>query len=337
MLTIVLPPLAAQQSEWERFVATATYTYNFGTAGTIYVTVSTVATTINGITGTAYAITSITGTFEGKTITGMLGSAAKVQSNSYFQWDNAIFTTGGYHGSNHGIDYHGIAFTTSAGDSYNLFTNGSVWDWADTTGASGTVTLASSNAPCFLAGTLIATPEGERAVETLAAGDLVLTAAGHAVPVRWIGFTVISGLFADHGRLGPIRIAAGALGENLPARDLLVSPGHALFLDGALVNAAALVNGTTIRREQMGVADVTYYHVELDTHTLILAEGAPTESFLDGIEGVGFVNWSEREAPVDAHELPYPRVKSARQLPRTLRARLDARVAAVAGEQSAAA
>jgi hypothetical protein len=318
-------------------VATATYTYNFGSAGTVYVTVSTVATTVNGVSGTAYAITSITGTFEGKTITGMLGSAAKVQSNRYFQWDNAVFTSGGYQASNHGIDYHGIAFTTSGGDSYNLFTNGSVWDWADTTGATGTVTLASSNAPCFLTGTLIATPDGERAVETLQAGDLVLTAEGQAVPVRWIGFTVISGLFADHGRLGPIRIAAGALDEALPARDLLVSPGHALFLDGALVNAAALVNGTTIRREQMGTADVTYYHLELDTHTVILAEGVPTESFLDGMEGVGFVNWSERVAPTDTRELPYPRVKSARQLPRALRARLAERVAAVAGDQSAAA
>ena len=98
-------------------------------------------------------------------------------------------------------------------------------------------------------GTLVATPDGERAIETLAIGDLVLTNEGRAMPVRWVGRQTVSTRFADPLRVLPIRVAAGALAENLPVRDLLVSPDHALLVDGILVQAGALVNGTTIRRE----------------------------------------------------------------------------------------
>ena len=86
---------------------------------------------------------------------------------------------------------------------------------------------------CFLAGTLIRTPDGEVAVESLKHGDLVLTQDGRTVPVDWLGVQTVSLRFADKMRVLPIRIRAGALAQNVPCRDLLVSPDHAILVDGA--------------------------------------------------------------------------------------------------------
>jgi hypothetical protein len=186
---------------------------------------------------------------------------------------------------------------------------------------------------CFLAGTMIATPAGETPVESLAVGDLVLTADGRVAPVRWVGVQTVVTVFADPLRSFPIRVTAGALGDGLPTRDLFVSPDHALFLDGVLVQAGALVNGTTILRESAMPERFTYFHVELDDHSLILAEGVPAETFLDTVTRRRFDNFADYEArygdtgPVLA-ELPAPRIKSARQLPAALRDRLAARAAA---------
>jgi hypothetical protein len=186
---------------------------------------------------------------------------------------------------------------------------------------------------CFLAGTMIATPAGETPVESLAIGDLVLTADGRVAPVRWVGVQTVVSVFADRLRSFPIHITAGAFGDGLPARDLLVSPDHALMLDGVLVQAGALVNGTTIVREAAMPERFTYFHVELKDHALILAEGVPAETFLDTVTRRRFDNFADYEAlygdtgPVLA-ELPLPRIKSARQLPGSLRERLAARAVA---------
>lgn len=194
---------------------------------------------------------------------------------------------------------------------------------------------------CFLAGTRIATPAGETPVEALAIGDLVLTADGRAAPVKWLGVQTVVSLFAEPLRSFPIRITAGALGEGLPARDLLVSPDHALMLDGLLVHAGALANGTTIVRESAMPDRFTYFHVELDDHALILAEGVPAETFLDTVTRRRFDNVADYEArygntvPVLA-EMPAPRIKSARQLPQALRARLAARAGVAATAVAAA-
>lgn len=195
---------------------------------------------------------------------------------------------------------------------------------------------ADPNQPCFLSGTLIATPAGEVPVEELRAGDLVLTADGGVEKIRWVGRVTLARRFADplHGL--PVRIKAGALGEGLPRRDLLVSPGHAMFLDGVLVNAGALVNGVTILRETRVAETFQYFHIELDRHALLLAEGAPTESFLDAVENGRFDNGAERPAwpPGTAMpELPYPRAITARQVPPGIRRRL----AALAAEATPAA
>ncbi|MFM9861335.1 Hint domain-containing protein [Pseudoxanthobacter sp. M-2] len=191
---------------------------------------------------------------------------------------------------------------------------------------------------CFLAGTAIACPGGDRPIEDLAVGDLVLTADGGVRPVRFVGRQTFATLFADPRRTRPIRIAAGALGEGLPLRDLCVSPDHALLVDGVLVQAGALVNGTTIAPMLDLPERFTYFHVELADHALILAEGVPAETFVNNVTRRRFDNYADYvalygEGTPTIAEMALPRIKSARQVPRTLRRRL----AAAAGGRSAAA
>ncbi len=191
---------------------------------------------------------------------------------------------------------------------------------------------------CFMAGTMILTPSGEVAVETLKAGDMVLTADGKTLPVRWLGRSTIVSRFADPLRAAPILIKAGALGEALPERDLRVSPAHALFLDGKLVEAGALVNGTSIMREAMEER-FNYYHVELASHELLVSNGVASESFVDNVERLHFDNWAEHEALASAMpiaEMELPRVKATRQVPQSLRARLAVCAAALAPVAEAA-
>ena len=140
-----------------------------------------------------------------------------------------------------------------------------------------------AQAVCFAAGTLIRTARGEVAVEHLAIGDLAVTASGPHRPIRWIGSRLTH--CRRHPRpleVMPVRITANAFGENRPARDLVVSPGHSLCVDivgEVLIPASSLINGTTIVQED--VDHVTYWHVELDGgHDIILAENTPAESYL---------------------------------------------------------
>lgn len=146
--------------------------------------------------------------------------------------------------------------------------------------SSGTAqgTAAPGNAPCYCTGTSIRTDRGDVAVERLAVGDRVVTAAGLHRPIRWIGRRTYPGSSAPPTER-PVRIRAGALDDGVPARDLLVSPDHAVWLDGLFVAAGHLVNGTSITRGER-VIDLTYWHIELDSHDLLLAEGASAESFL---------------------------------------------------------
>jgi hypothetical protein len=134
--------------------------------------------------------------------------------------------------------------------------------------------------PCYVRGTTILTPTGYMPVEMLQPGDAVLTASGQARPIRWIGCRAVDLRRhpAPH-RVRPIRIRAGALADGVPHRDLLVSPGHAMALDGHLFRAEHLANGATILQEEW--PGVEYFHVELASHDILLAEGAPAESYLD--------------------------------------------------------
>jgi hypothetical protein len=134
---------------------------------------------------------------------------------------------------------------------------------------------------CFAAGTCIDGPDGPIAVEKLAAGDLVCVASGAARPVKWIGFRRLDlAHYVDPKIAHPILIEAAAIADDWPRRDLLVSPDHAIAIRGKLIPARMLVNGATIRC-QTECQSITYYHVELDTHDVLLAEGLPVESYLD--------------------------------------------------------
>jgi hypothetical protein len=152
--------------------------------------------------------------------------------------------------------------------------------------------------PCYCAGTRILTTRGEVPVEELRIGDEVVTArgggpsaceighqgvtvAGATRPIKWIGKRSFAGLFLrSNPDVQPIRFQAGCLGNGLPRRDLLISPKHAMFFDGMLIPAECLMNGITIIKEQ-SMKLVEYFHIELETHDVILAEGAPSETFID--------------------------------------------------------
>ena len=164
-------------------------------------------------------------------------------------------------------------------------TNGSgEWHVLTAPNQAGTGTDVFLSMVCYAAGTRILTPTGERVIESLLQGDIVLTLSDgelKAQPVKWLGHRRIS--LAAHPRpetVAPIRIERDAIADGIPHRDLLVSPDHAIFVDGMLICARQLLNGTTIRQERDNWA-VHYYHVELDEHAILLAEGLPAESYLD--------------------------------------------------------
>ncbi len=137
---------------------------------------------------------------------------------------------------------------------------------------------------CFAAGTMILTAQGEKPIEAIRAGDLVATLSGRGAalkPVRWVGHRDVD--LATHPRaadVAPILVLPGALGQGVPHRPLRVSPEHALLVDGALVAAGLLVDGIGILR-QPPRGTVRYLHIELDAHDVLVAEGAPAESYLD--------------------------------------------------------
>ena len=158
--------------------------------------------------------------------------------------------------------------------------------------------------PCFTPGTRIATPMGERLVETLEAGDRVITRDNGIQEIRWTGQRRLVGSEIP-AHLRPVRIVKGALGNGLPERDMLVSPNHrvlvsndrtALYFDESevLVAAKHLVGRAGI--ETVEVTEVTYIHFMFDHHEVVLSDGAWTESFQPGdqsLEGIGAAQRAE--------------------------------------------
>ena len=147
---------------------------------------------------------------------------------------------------------------------------------AMTDGVGGTEIVA-----CYCEGTRILTDAGEVAVEALAVGDNVITVDGGIEPICWIGRRTYRGRHLTGRRhLLPVRIKAGALDEASPKRDLLVSPLHAMLINGILVPAYALINGKTVIQET-AAETVCYVHIELAQHNAVWAEGAASETFVD--------------------------------------------------------
>lgn len=295
-------------------MATVNYTYQFTTNGitnniTLTVDTTTLYTYNSNGAFQGYPITGISGTFNGQTITNLLpsnnttqggspatndgtanGGGAAGQYNNVFWLDDSQGNGGiGPSGkaSIYGLDNRGVAFR-AGGTDYRIAklptsNTNFIYQSNGTNSQPTTFNAANSDVPCYVTGTRIRTARGEVAVEDLAVGDLAVTASGAERPIRWIGHrTVECARYSDPCTAWPVRIAAHAFGDGKPARDLRVSPAHALCLDllgEVLIPANALVNGTTITQEP--VERVTYWHVELDSHDILMAENMPAESYLD--------------------------------------------------------
>jgi hypothetical protein len=207
---------------------------------------------------------------------------------------------GGGYGFNHGNSYTGLdsygggggGGGYSGGGGAAAFHGGggggSFDSGAGATETSGVQTgsgkvIVSPNIVCFLQGSRILTARGDVAVERLRLGDLVVTASGAHRPIKWLGHRAVD--CRRHERRSdvlPVRVSADAFGENRPARDLYLSPGHAVCVDllgEALIPISTLVNGSSIA--QIDVDAAVYWHVELDGHDILVAENLACESYLD--------------------------------------------------------
>ena len=161
------------------------------------------------------------------------------------------------------------------------------------TGASG-----GTGCCCLLKGTWVSAAAGERPVEDLQIGDVVLTLSGPKA-VKWIGYNKY---IKEEDRrwqasVMPIRVARFAIDDDAPRRDLYLSPGHCVFFNGALIPVKYLVNGMSIAPAvPAGTVAIEYYHVEFDAHEVIYAEGAQVESFAEeSSEREYFSNFVEYE------------------------------------------
>jgi hypothetical protein len=213
---------------------------------------------------------------------------------------------GGGGGGNGGGAYHpgagggggggGGGYTGGAGGAGGGATQGGAGGYGGTSYDAGTPTidvggenggngfvLITAFAVCYVTGTLIRTARGDVPVEALEVGDLAVTASSERRPIRWIGQRPVDcRVHPDKQALWPIRVAAHAFAPNRPERDLWVSPRHSLCVDvlgEVLIPACALLNGATVTQPE--AREVTYWHVELDSHDILIANGQPAESYLD--------------------------------------------------------
>lgn len=156
----------------------------------------------------------------------------------------------------------------------------------------GLVTIAPV---CYLRGTRILTQAGEIAVETLRLGDLVTTVSGGHRPLRWIGTGRTLVTQRNRDRATPVVVRRHALAEGVPKRDLYITRGHSLYLDGVLIPVEELINHRSIAWVETARV-VEYYHLEFDSHDVVLAEGAAAESYRDDGNSPLFLNAATRRA-----------------------------------------
>ena len=192
---------------------------------------------------------------------------------------NILTISGGTTGT---VTFHLDPSESFAGEFFHL----------DSDGGSG-LYITESDQPCYCRGTLILTDRGERPVEELEIGDRLVTLAGAQRPIKWIGRRGYAGRYIlGRQDILPICIKPGALGDGVPRRDLWISPHHAMFLEGVLIEARDLINGVSIVQPTQ-IDEVEYFHLELETHDVILAEGAPSETFVDDGSRMMFRNAHE--------------------------------------------
>jgi hypothetical protein len=180
---------------------------------------------------------------------------------------------------------------------------------------------------CFLRGTQIATANGERRIEDIVIGDLLPTVFGGLRAIQWIGR--FSRTRSDSTKpwtrsARPVRIARSALAPNVPHADLYVTQGHAVLVDGLLIPAGKLVNGTTIALDAADAHDtLEFFHIKLATHDVIFAEGAPCETLLKVDETMSnFADYLRKHGEQDVHEAHCaPIIGNGRRSAMTRRAR----------------
>ena len=140
---------------------------------------------------------------------------------------------------------------------------------------------------CYAAGTRILTELGEVPIEQLRAGDRVRTISGALQPIVWIGHRTISlHRHPARQRFLPIRVAPHAFGHGVPRRELILSPDHAVFVDQVLIPIRHLVNGGSVAA--LDVDTISYFHLALASHDVVLAEGMPAETYLEAGSGDAF-------------------------------------------------
>jgi hypothetical protein len=191
--------------------------------------------------------------------------------------------------------------TAVPNDSYDAFSNSGVANTVSATDLTVMDVLGYTlSASCYAAGTRILAARGEVRIEDLAVGDMVQVRFAGLTPIKWIGHRRIDcRRHPDPDQVWPVRIAAGAFGPDQPCRDLFLSPDHAVAIDGALIPIRLLVNGASIR-QQTAVAQVHYFHIELDRHDLLVADGLAAESYLEtGNRGM----FANADAPLVLHPL----------------------------------
>ena len=154
-------------------------------------------------------------------------------------------------------------------------------DWTVTDGVVTSATDTSSvDVICFCSGTKLATPDGEVAVERLSAGDMVLTASGAVRPIIWVGTGRQVATRGKRTAATPVIVKKNALGPNVPRADLHITKAHALYVDDVLIPVEFLINHRSIRWDDRAL-EVTLYHIELELHDVLVANGAPAESYRD--------------------------------------------------------
>ena len=174
-----------------------------------------------------------------------------------------------------------------------------------------------SSPACFVKGTLILTPAGPTNVDYLQIGDEVITLSGSTKKIIWIGRrNYTSENCRQNPIILPIKICANAIGPKTPSTDLYISRQHAIFIANSLVPSFHLCNGITIRPVTDLSAGLEYFHIELEAHDVIIANGCPCETFIDHNSRSSFENENEYSSLIinslrsKKSELPIPRLTS---------------------------
>lgn len=224
--------------------------------------------------------TPITGYDAASVITIGSGNTAPISATFTDNGNGTYTLTVAFDQYGNGITLTDVSFGPNSGPGTPTIVHNADGTWSVVGGATGY-----NGQICYLAGTMILTPEGERAIETLEAGDKVMVYANGTTSTQTI--LRVGHAHATTGTTGhadvdavPVRVRAGALADGIPSRDLLVTPEHCMMLEGSFVPVRMLVNGMSIAYDH-SITDYDYYHIETEQHSVLVANGALSESFLD--------------------------------------------------------